>query len=160
TVFRGAGAGATVIDGRRIDRVFDVLGTAPHSIQVTFQGLTVRNGLADAGGGGGIRVGDADLLVQACAVTADRTSRAGGGISSDTLAGTGNIPLVRSTVSSNFARQDGGGLLVRDDGQGKGSVLTVSGSTIRRNSAENGGGISAFNVKLTNSTVSGNHGQF
>src|SRR5262249_9428171 len=56
TVFRGAGAGQTVIDGRRLDRVFDVLGNAPRSIQVTFQGLTVRNGLADAGGGGGIRV--------------------------------------------------------------------------------------------------------
>jgi hypothetical protein len=160
TLFRGSGAGATVIDGRRIDRVFDVLGSAPHSIQVTFQGLTIRNGLADDGGGGGIRVGNADLVVQGCAVTGNRASGAGGGISNDTLRGTGNITLVRSTVGGNVAGRDGGGLLVRDDGQGKGSVLTVSGSTIRRNSADNGGGIFAFNVKLTNSTVSGNLGQF
>src|SRR5262245_16338629 len=67
TVFRGAGAGSTVVDGHRGDRVFDVLGTAPSSIKVTFQGLTIRNGFGDAGGGGGgggIRVGNADLVVQ------------------------------------------------------------------------------------------------
>src|SRR4051794_6274545 len=63
TLFKGAGAGATAVDGRQIDRVFDVLGTAPDSIRVTFQALTIRNGLADAGGGGGIRVGNADLLL-------------------------------------------------------------------------------------------------
>jgi len=33
TLFQGAGAGNTVIDGQRLDRVFDVLGTAPSSIQ-------------------------------------------------------------------------------------------------------------------------------
>ena len=66
TVFQGAGAGATVIDGQKLDRVFDVFGTAPHSINVAFQGLTIRNGLADSRGGGGIRVGNADLTVQDC----------------------------------------------------------------------------------------------
>ena len=80
TVFQGAGAGTTIIDGQQLDRVFDVLGTAPHSIGVIFQGLTVRNGLADAGGGG-IRVGNADLLVQDCVVTGNRASGFGGGIS-------------------------------------------------------------------------------
>src|SRR5262249_5988868 len=63
TLFQGSGAGATFIDGQGIDRVFDVLGTAPSSIQVTFAGMTIRNGLV-LGGGGGIRVGNADLTVQ------------------------------------------------------------------------------------------------
>src|SRR3954465_1601705 len=36
TLFQGAGAGATVIDGQKIDRVFDVLGSAPGSIKATF----------------------------------------------------------------------------------------------------------------------------
>src|SRR5262249_14163707 len=67
TVFRGAGAGVTVIDGRRIDRVFDVLGSAPHSITATFQNLTIRNGLT-GDEGGGIRVGNADLVVQSCTI--------------------------------------------------------------------------------------------
>src|SRR4051812_16946911 len=81
TLLRGAGAGVTVIDGQRLDRVFDILGTAPSSIQVTFQGLSVRNGQVDAGGGGGIRVGNADLLVQDCSVSGNRTAGDGGGIS-------------------------------------------------------------------------------
>src|SRR5262249_11190542 len=53
---RGAGAGLTFVDGKQLDRVFDVLGTRPSSILVTLQGLTVRNGKA-TGDGGGIRVG-------------------------------------------------------------------------------------------------------
>jgi hypothetical protein len=156
TLFQGAGAAATFVDGQQLDRVFDVLGTAAGSIEVTFQGLTVRNGLADGGGGGGIRVGNADLLVQDCVVTGNRTSGNGGGISNAAIPGTGNITLVRSTVNRDVADGDGGGLCVLGNGQGQGSVLTVSGSTIQRNLAGNGGGISAFQVNLTNSTVSGN----
>ena len=38
TVFRGAGSGATVIDGRQLDRVFDVRGAGSRITAVTFQG--------------------------------------------------------------------------------------------------------------------------
>ena len=41
---QGAGAGLTFVDGQQIDRVFDIRGTAPSSIKVVLQGLTVRNG--------------------------------------------------------------------------------------------------------------------
>src|SRR5262245_15010671 len=51
---RGAGAGQTFIDGQRLDRVFDVLGTVPSSIKVVLEKLTVRNG--GAGDGGGMRM--------------------------------------------------------------------------------------------------------
>jgi CSLREA domain-containing protein len=156
TVFRGAGAGATLIDGQRIDRVFDVLGTAAHSIQITFENLTVRNGLADAGGGGGIRVGNADLMLQGCVVTGNRTAGDGGGISNAALPGTGNVTLVRSVVARNVAGGQGGGLSIRADSQGQGSVLNVGGSTIHSNIATVGGGILAFQVNLAGSTVSGN----
>jgi hypothetical protein len=156
TTFQGAGAGSTVIDGQQIDRVFDVRGTAPGSISVTFHGLTVRNGLADAGGGGGIRVGNADLLVQDCVVTGNRTSGGGGGISNATLPGTGNVTLIRSTVSRNAA-VFGGGISALGDAQGQGSVLTASDSTIDRNSVVNGGGgIDAATATLTGCTVTGN----
>jgi CSLREA domain-containing protein len=156
TLFLGAGAGATVIDGQRIDRVFDVLGTAPHSTQVAFQGLTVRNGLADAGGGGGIRVGNADLVVRGCVVTGNRTAGDGGGIANAALPGTGNVTLVRSVVSRNVAGGEGGGLDVRSDSFGQGSVLNVGGSTIQGNIARTAGGILAFRLNLTGCTVSGN----
>jgi CSLREA domain-containing protein len=162
TLFRGAGAGKTVIDGQQIDRVFDVLGSAPHSIQVTFQGLTVRNGLADASGGGGIRVGNADLLVQDCAITGNETSGHGGGISNFARPGSGNVKISRSVVIRNVAAEGGGGVSVTADSQGHGSVLNVGGSTIRLNRATDqdsgagGGGLLATVVKLTNSTVSDN----
>ena len=64
TVIKGAGSGATVIDAQQLDRVFDVRGTAPHSIKVTFRGLTIRNGMSDAQGGGGVRAANADLVFQ------------------------------------------------------------------------------------------------
>src|SRR5262249_23027167 len=48
---QGAGAGLTVVDGQQKDRVFDVLGTAPSSIRVAFQGLTVRGGNTTSVGG-------------------------------------------------------------------------------------------------------------
>src|SRR5262249_36885168 len=142
TVFQGAGAGTTVIDGQQIARVFDVLGTAPGSIKVTFQGLTVRNGRALNGGGAGIRVGNATLVVQDCVVAGNRTTGLGGGISNSALPGTGNVTLVHSTIARNVARI-GGGVSVQADGVGHGSVLSVNGSTIRRNLADSGGGIFA-----------------
>ncbi len=156
TLFRGAGAGATIVDGRQLDRVFDVRGTAPHSINVTFQGLTIRNGRADQTGGGGIRVGQADLVVQDCVVTANRTSGAGAGISNAELPGTGNVTLVRSVIDHNIAAE-GGGVSVQANSQNLGSVLTVTGGAIRRNTARDGGGILASRAALINATVSGNH---
>jgi predicted outer membrane repeat protein len=149
TLFQGAGAGATVIDGQQIDRVFDVRGTAQRRIGVTFQGLTVRNGLADAGGGGGIRAGNADLLVQDCVISGNRTSGDGGGISNAAQPGTGNVTLVRTTVERNVAGVGGGIRVV-------GGMLSASGSTIRRNGARLGGGIGADTAILTGCTVSGN----
>jgi CSLREA domain-containing protein len=134
TLFQGAGAGSTVIDGQQIDRVFDVRGTAPHSINVTFQGLTVRNGLADAGGGGGIRVGNADLLLQDCAVTGNATAGDGGGISNAALPATSDETLVRTTVNGNVA-VFGGGISVPNDRLGQGGLLTATDCKFGHNAA-------------------------
>jgi predicted outer membrane repeat protein len=153
---QGAGAALTAIDGRQLDRVFDVFGTGPSSIKVTFQGLTVRNGRAN-GPGGGILVGNADLLVRDCVVAGNATSGDGGGISNAQAPGTGNVTLQHSTVSRNTAGGNGGGLYFGVNAQGQGGTLTVSGSTVRRNLAgSEGGGIVADTVTLTGSTVTGN----
>jgi predicted outer membrane repeat protein len=147
---QGAGAGLTIIDGQRLDRVFDVAGTDPSSIQVVLQGLTIRNGSATSDGGG-IQVANADLVVRDCAVTGNRSS-ATGGISNAAETGTGNVKLVRSTVARNVAGAGGGGVFV-----GGSSLLTVIDSTIRRNvSSGGGGGILASTANVINSTVSGN----
>ena len=67
TVTNPGAAGLTIIDGQKIDRVFDVLGAAPSSIKVVFAGLTIRNGKV-SGDGGGIRVSNADLVVRKTAL--------------------------------------------------------------------------------------------
>jgi predicted outer membrane repeat protein len=165
TTFAGVGAGLTIIDGNQIDRVFDVRGATPHSIHVTFQNLTIRNGLADAGpgiagGGGGIRVGNADLLLMDCAVTGNRTTGFGGGISNAGFADTANVTLVRTAVSHNFAG-NGGGLAVLASLVDPGSVLTVLGGSIQGNHADNGGGgIFSGKVNLTGCLLTGNTSGF
>src|SRR5262249_18427325 len=155
TVFRGAGTGATIIDGEHLDRVFDVLGIAPHSISVTFQDLTVRNGAADNGGGGGIRVGNADLTVRRCDVSGNFTPGFGGGISNSALPETGNVTVIGSTVDHNVAGL-GGGIAVIANPVTPGILLTVNNSTIEDNFATGGGGIWAVSVNLTGSTVRDN----
>jgi CSLREA domain-containing protein len=155
TLFQGAGAASTIIDGQRLDRVFDVRGTAPSSIKVTFQGLTIRNGLAGNGDGGGIRVGNADLLVQDCSITDNQATGFGGGISNAALGDTGNVKLVRSNVVRNVAGL-GGGIFVVASVANPRSFLTVSDSTILHNQATGGGGIYATEMIMTGSTLSGN----
>jgi len=147
---QGAGAGLTIIDGQRLDRVFDITGTDPSAIKVVLQGLTVRNGSVTSDGGG-IQVANADLVVRDCAVTGNRSTATGGGISNAAQTGTGNVKLVLSTVARNVAGAGGGGLFV-----GGSSLLTVTDSTIRRNIASKGGGINATTPTLTNCTISGN----
>jgi len=146
---RGAGAGLTIVDGQQLDRVFDVAG-ALSSIKVVLEKLTVRNGSV-TDDGGGIRVGNADLVVRDCAVTGNR-AEIGGGLSNFSDPGTSNFKLVRTTVSRNVAGQGGGGVYLVGGG-----ALTLLQSTVRRNLAgSNGGGINATTVTLTRSTVSGN----
>ena len=116
-----------------------------------FAGLTIRNGKV-TGPGGGIRVGNADLVVRDCAVTGNRASATGGGISNGSIPGTGNVTLVRTTIGRNVTGAGGGGICVTGS-----STLAVRGSTVRRNiAAFDGGGIAADTATLTDCTVSGN----
>jgi CSLREA domain-containing protein len=141
---RGAGAGLTVIDGQQLDRVFDVIGNAPSSIKVVYQGLAVRDG-STGGDGGGIQVANADLVLRDCAVTGNRASGAGGGIRA--IIGSPNVALVRTTVARNLA-SFGGGI--------NATTAALTDSTVRRNLSDTGGGIHATTITLTGSTVSGN----
>jgi predicted outer membrane repeat protein len=159
-VIRGAGAAATVIDGQRADRVFDVRGMAAGPLVATLRGLTVRNGLSnDVPGGGGILVTGADLTLRGCAVIGNQTVFAnGGGISGIDGDHPAIVTLVRSTVSRNQAGSDGGGVWLGQflfrGGDGR---LTADGCTISRNvTGGSGGGLSAPAATLTRCTVTGN----
>jgi CSLREA domain-containing protein len=148
---QGAGAGLTIIDAQRLDRVIDVFGSAPSSIKVVLQGITVRRGNVSSHGGG-IRVGNADLVVRDSAITANRAVNSGGGISNGSAQGTGNVRVIRTTIALNVGGQEGGGIGVLGDG----SALTVNHCTIRRNIGGFGGGINATSGTVTNSTITGN----
>ena len=135
--------------------MFDITGTGPSSIRAVFQGPTVRNGLSQPGSGGGIRVGNADLVVRDCVITGNRTLSNGGGISNFERPGTGNVTLIRSIVSRNVAFCGGGIEIQSADGE---SRLIIRDSTIRRNlAARNAGGISAITMDLINCIVADNH---
>jgi len=167
---QGAGAGLTVIDGQQIDRVFDVIGSGPHSIKPVLQAMTVRGGNA-TGDGGGIQVANADLVMRDCAVAGNRASLTGGGIAG--LVGSPTVKLVRTTLARNAVEFDGGGVHaitakltdctirrnVVTQGIGGGvlaSTATLTNCTVSGNSAGSGGGIRATTLNLTNSRVSGN----
>jgi predicted outer membrane repeat protein len=145
---RGGGAGASIVDAQQLDRVFDAIGTAPSSIRLILQSLTVRTGSV-TGDGGGVRGNNADLTVRDCVVAGNRASGSGGGIAQVA----GNVGVVRSAVNRNAAGTGGGGVF----SSGGGSVFSAASSTFHRNSAGDlGGGIFANTATLTNSTVSSN----
>jgi predicted outer membrane repeat protein len=141
----GQGAGKTIVDGARQDRVFELIG----SYNATFQKLTIRNG-AGAIDGGAISSKTANVTLDDSEVTNSAAFRNGGGIYNES----GNVTLNRTTVSRNVAREAGGGVYAT------GGTTTLRNSTVRNNVANEGGGIVANNATLLSSVVSGNRANF
>ena len=143
-----------------MDRVFQVMGSAPGSIQVTFNGVTIRNGgsiiqaAPTTPDGGGIMIHNAHLRLVDSAVIGNHAAGHGGGISNTGQTGsggTGSVVLIRSAVNRNTAGGDGGGIYLG------GSTLTLVDSALRRNySGHSGGGIYADFTTLTDSRMTGN----
>jgi hypothetical protein len=134
TVVGGPSPLDTAIDGDANGRVFDVqTGT------LDLTGVTVRNGDAGAGFGGGVSVASNATLVLTDAVVTGNAATHGGGIS---VAGGGAADLLRVIVSGNqvtHATAVGGG--IRNDGELVLTSVTVSGNF---GTIQLGGGI--FNV--------------
>ena len=175
----GAGPESTIIDGNGAvtgERVFDILtGT------VTISGVTIQNGKAqNVGGdilndglltllnsrvlsgtvdglndwGGGIASGGA-LTVTGSLVSGNQTgahNSYGGGLMNYSI---GLLTVIDSTVSNNLTVPNGsaGGL-----GGGISGQVRVVNSTISGNTGASGGGLYATgNSVILNSTISGNH---
>ena len=135
------GAFTSIVDGGALDRVFHIFsGTT-----VTISYLTIQNGSASGGGGGGIR-NDATLTLTNSTVSGNT----GGGI----LNAFGTLTLKYSTVSGNTSAVSAGG------GIHSLGPLTLTNSTVSGNSTgTSGGGIfggTGSTLTLNNSTVSGN----
>jgi CSLREA domain-containing protein len=166
----GAGAAATVITSAlgdtTPDRIFDVLG----AVTVEFRGVTISGGHAseydtgpDYGCGGGIRAAGGGIVTLTNIIVENNSAPGGegGGIFVATprgASGGGSLILENSAVLGNKAvAVEGGG-----EGSGiasEGSHISITGSTISGNTADqDGGGIymGSGNATLTNSTVSGN----
>lgn len=147
----GAGAASTAIDGGGLDRVFDIQALIGG---VTISGVTIRNGYANGGNGGGMQVGNsASVTLSNVAVDANLAGLSGGGINV-----AGALTVTGSTVSNNLASSGastGGGINIAT-GSG---TLAMTNSTVSGNAAggAGGGGISNYHdATLTNVTVAGN----
>ncbi len=151
----GAGAAQTIIDGNDLDRVFD------HSYAhfFTISGVTIRNGNALNGTGGGLATVGGGILNWGVGITTVNDSVIsgnkavdGGGIYNIS---NGIIVLNRTTVSGNTANSNGGGVCNFTFG-----TTRINDSTIENNRASYGGGM--FNsfrsmATITNSTFNGNY---
>src|SRR5262245_292699 len=138
----GQSASNTVIDGGKLDRLFDVHGT----LSVGLARLTLRNGVVVQTRGGAVRAETGNLRLDACIVSGNSAYN-GGGIYADG----GNVTLAGCVVSGNGATVGGGGIHL-DAG-----TLTVRDGVVRNNRAGvGGGGILALKATLTNCNISGN----
>ena len=145
----GAGQSRTVVDGDGADRVFDL-----HARDERVAHLTVRNGRATDGPGGGIRAeGDFNFLdylyvIDNVAVPGEAPdSGSGGGIAG------GEAEILHSYMLYNDA-QDGGGVWRREGGNGRLALDAIAYNSATRD----GGGLyfAAGDAGFTAITVSGN----
>ena len=153
----GAGAGQTIIDAARLDRVFHVLPGA----SLTLEGLTITGGSAKGNSiqderGGGVYVDGGTLVVANSIVSenfapANTNNASGGGISN---ANSGSVTIINSTLTGNSAFSQGGGIYIN----GSGSNVTITQSTLSENEGSNGGGIANIGggIVITDSTLFGN----
>lgn len=144
----GAGAGETIVDGNKLDRVFDIV----FSHTVSLSGMTIRNGVAPTGelGGGGVRSHGTltldHVLVSSNRVAGSDANDYGGGVANH-----GVCTITNSTIADNAAHK-GGGL------SNNGSSIGVFMSTISGNTsiALAGGVFDGGGLTMVNSTISGN----
>lgn len=148
-LLRGAGAGLTVIDGKKAkDRILEI----PFFSSLTVRDLTLRKGKSPKGesGGGGIRNDAGTLLVEDCVIEKCSAKDDAGAVDTQS----GDTTLRRVLLSRNKASDDGGAVDL------DGGTLAIEDSTLVKNKAKNEGGAvenSAGDMTLVNVTLSGNH---
>ena len=144
----GAGAGQTIIDAGRRDRVLHVTSAAR---TVAVADVTLRNGSVSGDGGGLYASAEAFVDLEGASI-ANSTAEGGSG---GGIATTGRGRLVRSTITANTAEWGGGISL-----DGTGVPFEVRDSTIAGNTGNFAGGgiVSSTDLAVVNSTLTGNNG--
>lgn len=145
-LLQGQGAGATTIDGGRIDSVISV---SP-DVTVQISGVTIQNGRASSGdeAGGGLSASFRSAVTLADSTVAGNAAGFGGGVF---LSFDSTLTVVNSLISGNSATRNGGGILSF-------GTLTLVDSRISDNTAQGGGGLESFPgaVTVTGSAITGN----
>ena len=104
-------------------------------------------------GGGGVFAGS--VTATGSTFTGNHANGgSGGGIETQSNSAPGTVSLLNTTVSTNTARNGGGG--VNSDGQATVTKSTISGNTASQGGNGDGGGLEAGSVVITNSTITNN----
>lgn len=144
----GVGAGATVIDGAGLDRVFEIDTTGNAYIaNMTLQHGRGTAGLEDHGHGGCIHVHGRLTLINA--TVRDCIPQDGWGGGAVASSETATVTLVNDTIANNIAEFNAG---IQNSGP-----TTLDNVTIANNLArEAGGGISGSDVRINNTILAYN----
>ncbi|MEM8670873.1 MAG: Calx-beta domain-containing protein [Planctomycetota bacterium] len=129
---------AVILDGDSQSRVFDIFG-GDDSYNVSFEGLTIRNGVAnDFSGGAGINAGfDVNLTLENVIL---ESNEALNGASGGAVQASGNLTINNSVINGNGSDRHGGGIdyFSFDDSKS----FSISNSSVLNNTATLfGGGI-------------------
>jgi predicted outer membrane repeat protein len=146
----GQNSATTFIDGGGVDRIFDIEGV----LNVSFQNVTLQNGLGQSGdAGGAVNASGGNLSFVNCILRNNSVSSEGGAIHTTT----GNITLTNCSLIGNHAENDGGAIATS-----KGAV-TITNSTLQLNTAGSAGGAidmdgsgPTVTLSITNSSVNNN----
>ena len=141
---RGPGADKLTIE-RGVATQFQLLRINGNGSLI--EGLTLKDGDAGSGSGGGIFLGGTSSLVRGCVVTGNKAAD-GAGI----FLGGSNSVIADCEITGNTASNDGGGVGAFANG-------TIYNSTISGNTATNGGGgiyLNAGMSSVLHCTLSGN----
>jgi len=148
-VVKHRGKGRATVNGRGIDRVFDVLAGAP----ATFRKLVIKRGRTTEGTEGGGILANANVKVLSSRIVRNRSSDDGGGIG---LQGSAGLRLIRSSISRNRTgdSEDGGAFQT-----GEGAIL-VRRSRLTNNVAGDDSGAIHYTAsqasRIVKSTIAGN----
>ncbi len=130
----------TVINGNRLDRVFDIHGTA----NVTISHVAIVNGAADTDGGGIRNQSTGTLTLSSAAIRGNHAGNVVGGNGGGIVTGGGTAMLTDVTITANCA----------GNGARDGSFFGGNGGGIE-NGWLDAGGVTATLI-LTNVTITGN----
>lgn len=128
--FVGSGIDSTIIDGRQVNRVFNITGGS-------FTAMTIQNGRVATGNGGGIYADGAVTLTNVAMLTNTTASGSGGGLYAGGAVSLTNASFISNTANSTTADVLGGALYV-------GGAANITGGAFTNNWARLTGSGSNF----------------